>query len=303
MEGYFASANNYLVSPDYPYPDAVGFEWSDPYRWLRAVEVLGGGRRFNLMDMMALQTDELSIPARTLVPLLEELRSADRGTEDARLRLLSWDFVLDRHSVEAGIYVAWERGLADALYDRMVPESLRPFLRSVSMSRVVEWLLVPPGELGSDPVLARDALLLQSLEEALGELRDRFGDDPASWVYGQEGYKHILLRHPLAGAVSDVWRERLNVGPAERGGNSYTLNQTGGGDNQTSGASFRIIVDTGDWDQTVGMNNPGQGGHPDHPHYEDLFTLWAQDRFHPIFYTRERVEGVTEARVTLRPSR
>ena len=82
--------------------------------------------------------------------------------------------------------------------------------------------------------------------------------------------------------MSAEWRERLEVGPAPRGGNSFTLNQTGGGDNQSAGASFRILVDTGDWDLTLGMNNPGQGGHPDHPHYADLFELWARDRFHPV---------------------
>jgi penicillin amidase len=150
-------------------------------------------------------------------------------------------------------------------------------------------------------VEGRDSLLIELLSEAVGGLVDRFGDDPTGWVYGQEGYKHVLLRHPLSSAVNSTWRARLNVGPAPRGGYSYTLNATGRGDNQTSGASFRIVVDTGDWDRALGMNNPGQGGHPDHPHYADLFDLWAQDRFHPVFYSREKVEGVTGERLLLRP--
>jgi penicillin amidase len=135
------------------------------------------------------------------------------------------------------------------------------------------------------------------------ELTARFGADQEEWVYGQEGYKHVLLRHPLSGAVNESWRERLEVGPAPRGGYGLTLNQTGMGDNQTSGASFRIIVDTGDWDLTLGMNNPGQGGHPDHPHYADLFDLWAEDRFHPVFYSRGKVESVTGERLLLQPGR
>ena len=51
------------------------------------------------------------------------------------------------------------------------------------------------------------------------------------------------------------------------------------------------------------MNTPGQGGDPDGPHYEDLFELWATDRFHPVFYSRDKVEGVTEARLMLEPRR
>ncbi|MDA0313565.1 MAG: penicillin acylase family protein, partial [Gemmatimonadetes bacterium] len=73
-EGYFASANNDLIPRDYEFMDAVGFSWSDPYRWLRIVEVLERGTRMSVADMMRLQTDELSIPARQLVPMLEEIK-------------------------------------------------------------------------------------------------------------------------------------------------------------------------------------------------------------------------------------
>jgi penicillin amidase len=72
--------------------------------------------------------------------------------------------------------------------------------------------------------------------------------------------------------------------------------------NQTSGASFRIIVDTGDWDRTVGSNTPGQAGDPDHPHYRNLFSDWARNRFFPAYYSRERVEAVTEYVVRIVPN-
>ncbi len=300
-EGYFATANNYLIPPGYPFREAVGFEWSDPYRWLRAVEVLGSGRRFNLMDMMLLQTDELSIPARTLVPLLADLVIEDGAVEGARRRLLNWNHLMNRESIGAGIYAAWERHLRGNLYALKVPEALQPYIRFVSMRKQVEWLLMPDGAFGPDPLGGRDALLEKSLTQAVEELTERFGVGPEGWTYGQEGYKHIRLRHPLSDAVNQEWRDRLEVGPAPRGGYGFTLNQTGMGDNQTSGASFRIIVDTGDWDRTVGMNNPGQGGHPDHPHYADLFELWARDRFHPVFYSRGKVETVTAELLRLEP--
>jgi penicillin amidase len=301
-EGWVATANNELIPDRYPFMDAVGFEWSDPYRWLRAAEVLAGGRRFTLQDMAALQTDELSIPARTLVPLLEELRAPDARVEDARRRLLDWDFVLDRRSIAAGIYVAWERRLGENVHEIGVPEHARTWVGSVPLSRRIQWLLSPDGDFGEDPVAGRDELLLRSLAEAVEELGERFGRDPAGWVYGQPGYKHALLRHPLSDAVNDEWRARLDVGPRARGGYGATLNATGNGDNQTSGASFRILVDTGDWDATLGINNPGQGGHPGHPHYADLFELWASDRYHPVFYSRDKVESVTGERVLLRPA-
>lgn len=300
-EGYFATANNQLTPPDYPYMDAIGFQWSDPWRWLRAVEVLGSGRRFTLQDMALLQTDELSIPARTLVPLLEGVTPRDRSVEAARRRLLSWDHVLGKESVEAGVYVAWERALSRLANRRFIPDEVRPHVGRVMLRTLVAWLLSPDGRFGEDPVAGRDAFLLEALQDAVEELTGRFGADPSRWVYGQVDYKHALLRHPLGAAVNDTWRSRLEVGPLPRGGYGSTLNATGNGDNQTSGASFRILVDTGDWDATLGMNNPGQGGHPDHPHYRDLFELWASDRFHPVFFSREKIESVTGERLELRP--
>ena len=90
-EGYFATANNHLTPADYPHMDAIGFEWSDPYRWTRAAEVLGSGRLHSMADMMALQTDYLSIPARTIVPMLRHVATGGGDVERARQRLLAWD--------------------------------------------------------------------------------------------------------------------------------------------------------------------------------------------------------------------
>ena len=300
-EGFFATANNHVTPPDYPYRDAIGWEWSDPYRWARASEVLGSGRRHTMADMMALQTDYHSIPARTLVPMLRHVTATDDDTERARHRLLAWDFVLAPESVVAGIYNAFEsrlRGNVNALF---VPENARGLLRGMAMVKIVAHLTSPGGEFGDDPVAGRDAVLLRSLEQAVADLRGKLGRDMDAWQYGQADYKHATIFHPLSRAVSDEWADLFTVGPLPRGGNSFTLNNTGGGDNQTSGASFRIIVDTGDWDRAVGTNTPGQSGDPDSPFYENLFELWANDRYFPVFYSRERVESVAAERLMLTP--
>ena len=300
-EGFFATANNHVTPPDYPYRDAIGWEWSDPYRWARASEVLGSGRRHTMADMMALQTDYHSIPARTLVPMLRHVTATDDDTERARHRLLAWDFVLAPESVMAGIYNAFEsrlRGNVNALF---IPENARGLLRGMAMVKIVAHLNTPGGEFGDDPVAGRDAVLLRSLEQAVADLRGKLGRDMDAWQYGQPDYKHATIFHPLSRAVSDEWADRFTVGPLPRGGNSYTLNNSGSGDNQTSGASFRIIVDTGDWDRAVGANTPGQSGDPDSPFYENLFELWANDRYFPVFYSRERVESVAAERLMLTP--
>ena len=298
--GYIETSNSNYTPPDYPYLDAIAYTWTDPYRWARGSEVLASGRKFNMMDMIELQHDYLSIPARSLVPMLRTLRAADERVEQARRRLLDWNHVLDADSVEAGIYVAFERQLLDNIDLLKVPEEAQSLLR-IGMKTTIDMLLAPDGDFGDDPIAGRDAFLLDTLTRAVDTLTDRFGADMENWVYGQENYKHALIRHPLAPAVNEEMRERLNVGPLPRGGNSYTLGNTGSGDNQTSGASFRIFVDTRDWDNTLGMNTPGQVGDPDSPLYDNLFELWANDRVFPAFYSRDKIETVLYEKLVLQP--
>ena len=296
-QGYFATANNDLVPRDYPHMDAIGFFWVDPYRYGRVVEVLANGTRFSLADMMKLQTDELSIPARQLVPMLEHL-VATGPAEVARGLLLDWDFVLDRGSVPAGIYVTWEAELRRAVRDALVPEGVG---MNISLSKVIQTIMVPPGQLSEDPMRTRNDLLISSLAAAIETLTEKLGQQMSQWNLGHPGFHHAYIRHPLGNAVNEDMRARLNVGPLPRGGYGSTVNQTGNGDNQTNGASFRIIVDTVDWDRTVGMNSPGQSGNPDSPFYSNLFENWANDTSHPVFYSRDKIEEVTAVRIALRP--
>ena len=302
-KGFWSTANQNLVPPGYEHRDAVGWSWSDPFRSARIDEVLATGRRFTMSEMMQLATDYVSLPARSLVPMLRGV-DLPPGAEAARGDLLNWDFALAPESREAAIYVSWEREIQRQMAPLVVPAEVRASLGRLSMKKIIDWLGSPPtwfAALGDgDPVAGRDAFLARTLTDALDGLEDRFGGDP--WRYGDVRFKHARFRHPLSGIVNAEMRARLEVGPLPRGGNGFTVNQTGGGDNQTSGPSFRIIAEAGDWDTAVFTNTPGQGGDPDDPMYRNLFEGWAKDRFFPLYYSRERVEAAVADRVMLAPN-
>ena len=299
--GYISTANQNVTPPDYPHRDALGYEWSDPFRGNRLKEVLQSGQRQSMADMMRLQTDYLSIPARTLVPLIKDLPQKDEKLEQIRQRLLNWDYRLEKNSIAAGIYVAWEKRLIKAVYDHLVPENVREYLNYIPLRITIDALVVPDWNLGRNPMKARDEILASALQDAVLDLESKLGKDINKWQYGQVSYKHVQFKHPLSPAVKAFIREQLEVGPLPRGGNSHTLGNTSGNDNQSHGATFRIIVDTGDWERSVWMNSPGQSGIPGHAHYEDLFPYWAKDQFLPLPYSRNRVEGATERILWLKP--
>ncbi|PYQ96261.1 MAG: penicillin acylase family protein [Acidobacteria bacterium] len=307
-KGYVATANNYLFPPDYPYKEALHYTGADPYRVSRISEVLGSGRLHTVADMMRLQNDNVSLPARSLVPLLRGVATSATASDTwqtvtkARQMLLEWNFSVDADSIAAGIYEMWQRRLTANVRALVVPKAAQSFVGQPSMKRVIDWLNAPDGRFGDDPVKGRDEILSRSLAEAVAELTKKLGPDLSAWRWGQEKYHHALIRHPLAEIATPEMRGRLNVGPYPRGGDGYTVSATGNADNQTSGGSLKIIADAENWDNSVALNNPGQSGDPASPHYRDLFELWSRDKYFPIFYSRAKVDSVTEASQTLLPA-
>jgi len=303
-KGYFATANNYLFPPDYQYKEALHYTGADPFRVSRISEVLVSGRLHTVADMMRLQNDNVSIPARSLVQLLrapETPQASPTPVDKARAMLLAWNFSVDADSVAAGIYEMWQRRISANIRNLMVPKEAQSFIGQPNMKRVIDWLNAPDGRFGADPAKGRDELLARSLDEAIAELTKKLGADMNGWQWGQAKYHHALIRHPLAEIATPDVRATLNVGPYPRGGDSYTVSATGNADNQTSGGSLKIIADTENWDNSLGLNNPGQSGDPSSPHYRDLFEIWSRGKYFPIFYSRPRIESVTETRQVLTP--
>jgi penicillin amidase len=301
--GFIATANNYLLPDDYPFKDLLHVQWSDAFRASRIAEVLGSGRMFSVGEMTRLQNDDLSIIARVLTPLLRPVTLANPASARARDLLSRWDFVLDKDSIEAGIYAMWQRRLMANAREVVVPAAIAKAtgVNIVSTKRVIDFLLSPDGRFGADPIAGRDAIVAKSMEEAIAELTRRFDADMQGWKYGQEKYHHALLTHPLSDAVNAATQARLAVGPLPRGGDGSTVSATGNADNQGSGGSLKIVADTDDWDNSVGLNTPGQSGDPDSPHYRDLFPLWARGQYFPIAYSRAKVESVRESTTRLTP--
>ena len=285
--GYIATANQNVTPEDYEHWNAIGYSWSDPYRGDRVEEFLKEKNSLTLEDMKQLQTDVTSLPARRLIPFLLELNF---DPQYARLQetFTHWNYQLDPSSIQAGIYVAWEDEIQKLAHEKFVPERVKKQLRSLQLKRVIDWIEDPEnspfGELSS-----RNSFLKEAFENALDTLKNTLGEDPVLWHYGQEKYKHSSLTHALGRVATAPISSRLNLGPLPRGGNAYTPGSTGSNKRQSSGASFRMIVNTGDWDATLGTNAPGQSGDPSSPFYSNLYEDWAKDVYFPVYYSKEKI--------------
>lgn len=302
-EGFFATANQNVTPEDYEHWDAIAYQWSDPYRGDRVNEVLSAGQKMNMQDMISLQTDYTSLPARTLVPYLLPLTFSDSLANLAQSLLENWNFELNPESIPAAIYVTFENNLRIEAHQRFVPMAIQQHITSIQLKRVIDWVISPDDMFGSDAIKGRNRFLQETFETSISELVSKLGPNMDNWQYGQEDLKHVLIRH----AVSDVTYDEIDIlvdaGPAPRGGNGYTPGSTSNNWNQSTGASFRMIVNTGDWDEAIGTNPPGQSGDPNSPFYSNLFDSWANDEYFPVFYSKAKIDSVAVETLRLEPQR
>jgi penicillin amidase len=301
-KGFYNTSNDYQIPLGWPHRDALHYVWADPYRGQRVAEFLGSGRKFAVADMVQLQNSDLSIPARSLVPLLRGIEMPDAATKEAAGRLLHWDYVLDKDSVEAGIYEMGQRRVIANVRALVIPNAALELFPPMTppMVKIVSWMYAPDGRFGTDPLAGRDALLRKSLAEGVAELSRRFSPEMEKWTLGAYHYARIFS--PMSGALAADLQEKFDVGHAPRGGDAFTVTATAGpGDNQVTGGSFKIVADTADWDNSLGLNSPGQSGDVDSPHYRDLYALWARGEYFPVLYSRWKVESVAERVLLLSP--
>ncbi|TLF42216.1 penicillin acylase family protein [Maribacter aurantiacus] len=295
-KGFIATANQNVTPPDYEHWDAIGFSWSDPYRGNRIEDVLSSKSDFTMEDFKALQTDFLSLPAKELVPLLNKI-TLDGTYQEAKTKLEDWDFTLNPNSIPAAIYVAWEDSLAEMMEDLVIPKQARHIVTSLQLKTIIEYVSHPKIVFGGDTEGNRNELLKKSFQQAIDDLENRLGADMEKWQYGQAKNKHVYIEHALGKVVNQAMRDTLfNLGPLPRGGSGTTPGSTGGNMNQSSGASFRMIVNTGDWDAAQATNGPGQSGNPESPFYSNLFEPWAKDQYFPVYYTKQKVDSVAVER-------
>jgi penicillin amidase len=163
----------------------------------------------------------------------------------------------------------------------------------------VDWVVEHDSRFGPNPSQGRDQLLVDAFNDGIGYLEKTLGEDSNNWQYGQEKFKHTYMAHSLGELVNEAVKAKLDLGPLPRGGNAYTPGSSGGNNRQSSGASFRMIVNTGDWDAAVATNGPGQSGNPESPFYSNLFEPWAKDRYFPVYYSRRKIDSVAVDLVVL----
>ena len=299
-KGFFATANAMNLPAGYPNEQRkVSFEWTDPSRITRIEEVLGATPKATLADSMSLQTDSVSAQSRRAVALLKPLASSDAGVGRALGLLKAWDSGERTDSAAAAIYEVWAtKHLGAVTVATSAPEKARKLIGQGHLEAVISYLESPQGS------AVREHVLLTSLAEAVAEVKGRLGPDMASWSWGR--LHHADFVAAAAALANPELAAQMKVGPLQVPGSASTPRATTYRANdftQVSGASVRMVLDVGAWDNSMIINTPGQSGDPMSPHYRDLFALWAAGGYVPLRFSRAAVDADAETVIALTPKR
>ncbi|CDZ29768.1 penicillin acylase family protein [Neorhizobium galegae] len=304
-DGFVASANEMNLPADRdPNAPSIGHEWAEVSRAERIKSVLRTGARQTLKTSMALQTDVYSRPAAIICGLLE--KTASRQALDERQKratelLHGWDYCLEGTSAPAALFeIWWMKHLRPALLVRFAPN---PIVRQLLLPGDVDRLLALLSQPGSHwDAGERDTMLLSTLSAGFSDCETRLGSEPALWRWGDV---HRALFEHAASRIKTAGETDWNVGPLPIGGSRSTPMHAGyrmGDFGVNAGASVRLVLDIGDWDNSVCINTPGQSGDPRSPHYGDLSSLWSKGEYVPLLYSDARIAQETTHLITLLPA-
>ena len=289
--GFSGTANAMSLPDNYPIETyKVGFEWSAPWRYRRLWEILEADDEHSMKDSLALQRDYESVFARSVLAQVPVLLS--RKAAQSQL-LAGWDHKLTTDSPAAALWNVWYyRHLVPALGETLSkdPGAASP---RIDTQTVLELLKTEKGQ----------SIASNTLAAAWNETKDLLGDEPSDWQWGD--LHKIKFSHPLLAMATGELKTQMAIPEYPRGGSENTTNNTGYNPDNflvRSGASFRMVVDVGNWDEAKMTNAPGQSGNPGSPYYDNLLRNWATDSHLPMVYSKARVEAHKAFTITLEPA-
>ena len=289
-KGYIATANQNVTPQDYDRWDVIGYDWADPYRGDRVNNVLESKDKFDMEDMIDLQIDYFSIPSKQLIELS---KGHIKNNIEYFEKLSKWNNVLDKTSVEAGIYIEWQTQISFEFIREFVPEEVQKYIE-VQIYKIIEGISKMDDQ-------QKSLFLNKTFNQAIISLEKKYGGDPSDWVYGQNNYKHVKIYHPLEKIVNDSIKDIIALKSYPRGGDGFTPGSTSSELNQRSGGSFRVVINTKDWDNSFATNSPGQSGNPKSKFYKNLYEDWANDRFFTLLYSKNKILMNLSDRKVFRP--
>ena len=315
--GIVVNTNNKVI--ERPFPLHFSYEWGDTQRIARATSLLNAREFHTLSSFVEIQTDTISITARTLLPLIArdlwwtgQPAATDtfaRRRQDALELLANWNGEMGEHDPEPLIYAAWiqtlqrrlivdELGSLSGELTRVKPDFIEAVFRNKNGAGV--WCDIQQ----TTKVETCEQMAEVSLDEALLRLEETYGKNTTRWRWGTAHQAlhtaQVLGRIPVVSWFANIRQETPG------GDNTLLRGATRGTGSapftNIHGSGFRAVYDFSDLDSSVMIIATGQSGHLFSPHYDDLAALWRRGEYIPMSLDPEVARGGAVGITRLTPS-
>ncbi len=290
-EGFVVNANNRNVDQRYPF--TVGHAFTNGYRAYRIADRLREMDRIDENAMFQLQLDtKVGVYAFyrdvALGVLHSNLLSKRPELQEMRDYLEQWDGYANANSQGLAMLIQFRVALAQAL--------LEPFLhdcRTLDQTFEYGWAhidiplqaLLREKNLGllSNQEQVRysdwDGFLLAILEQAAKELKSAYSAQSlAELTWGKVNIADYI--HPLSQGIPGV-APFLNLSRDSLPGCDFCIRVN----NESFGATERLVISPGYWENGILHIPGGQSGHPLSEHYRDQHNYWVNGQ--PVHFVTE----------------
>ncbi|MBX2813411.1 MAG: penicillin acylase family protein [Myxococcales bacterium] len=302
--GFIVTANGRIVPQEYN--QVITATWKNPGRGDVIEQRILAQEKHTLDSLTSIQLDVSSKRVWDILPIL--LATNPQSKRDARaLALLAeWDGVYDRQAPQPAIYHAFLATLTDNIYQ----DELKTAFGAVRNRFPQVVIDAFKGKLNwCDDIRTIKRLescedwLAPSLHQALDGLAHYYGEDYASWAWGQQltiNHQHLAFGNiPIIGrffsSETPGWGGPSTPNVAKI--STPALPQVVASNH---GPSLRYIIDLSTPDQTRWITSSGQSGHLWSAHYTDLQKFWSDGQY--ILIPSHPSPSDIVARLKLQPS-
>ncbi len=268
--GFVSSANQHSTDPSYPY--YYNSNSFDDYRGRIINRTLEQKNRLTADDMKALQNENRSILAEEATPLLLKLldRSKLSTQEQAYIAWLEqWDFTFAAQAKAPSVFVEWLKETHKQAFDEIytLPDSI-PMLRPENW-RLLDLLEQTPDhavfDVKSTPAkeTARE-VVTAAFQTVIKAWHSKFAAAEYTWATHKSTDIMHLARIPAFSRMD------LPVGGYGEAPNAIK---------ETTGPSWRVIVELGKELKAWGIYPGGQSGHPSSRFYDNRIDRWMKGEY------------------------
>jgi len=279
-QGFVVSANQ--APTDQTYPHYLGWWFEQPFRALRINEMLRSKDKFTPEDLIAMQADTVSLPARAavtaLVKAVEESGPLTADEKAALTFLKNWDDNYSENSVATTIFDTW--------IDKIMAQTWTPYFPNKKeylfppQSFLLKIIVNEPDSKWFDNPLTEQKETLKDVARAtfkgaLGEISHQLGSDMRQW--GWAHYRPTQFAH-----ISHI--SGLGDTDFEAGGGRFTVfaNQS------DHGPVWKLVVALGPKPRAWAVYPGGQSGDPTSRYYDNFLQAWRKNQLKEVtFMTSE----------------